>query len=296
MRRSAVVVVNPTAGGGRAGRVVEGVLQRLVERGLDAEAVSGESFAGSVECARAAADAGADLVLACGGDGTVHAVLQGVVGTSAAFGIVPAGTGNDNARLLGYDRRDPLRAVDAIASAAPRAVDVGMVRTADGVERAFLGVLSSGFDSAVNERANSMRWPTGTALYLLAILRELSVFRPSTYRLTVDGRVREGRGMLIAVGNGISYGGGMKVCPDAVVDDGLLDVTWVHEVPRRTFVTVFPRVFAGTHTSHPSVSVERGSRIGIEAQGPVAYADGDRVGPLPIEVWVRPGALRVAAP
>lgn len=296
MSRSAVLVVNPSAGGGRAKALIPGVVARLRAHGIAAEAVAGNSAAESRALAQAAVASGTDMVIACGGDGTVHTVLQEVVGTSSAFGILPLGTGNDNARALGIPRKGPEAAIDAMASAAVRSVDVGVARGADGEERFFLGVLSAGFDSAVNERANRMTRPQGTARYLVAIVGELGAFEASDYVVTVDGRTMQGRAMLVAVGNGISYGGGMKVCPRAELDDGVLEVTWVREVPRRTFLTVFPRVFRGTHIAHPSVQVERGRQIRLVADGPIAYADGERLGPLPLDVSVRPGALRVLAP
>lgn len=294
--RTAVLVVNPTAGGGRAARSVPTALARLRAHGIHADSVVGQGAAGSRTAAREAVAAGADLVIACGGDGTVHTVLQEVVGTESAFGILPLGTGNDNARALGIPRGGPEEAVDAMASATVRCVDVGVVRDPSGDQRYFLGVLSAGFDSAVNERANRMRRPQGTARYLLAIVGELGSFRATQYHVSVDGRDMLGAAMLVAVGNGISYGGGMKVCPDARLDDGLLEVTWVREVPRRTFLTVFPRVFKGTHTGHPSVRTERGEKVRIAGAGPIAYADGERIGPLPLDVTVSAGALRVAAP
>ncbi len=294
--RTAVVVVNPTAGGGRAERSVPTVIARLRSHGISAHAVVGEGQQGSRAAARDAVAGGADIVIACGGDGTVHTVLQEVVGTESAFGILPLGTGNDNARALNIPRGSPEAAVDAMATAVVRRVDVGVARDASGAQRYFLGVLSAGFDSAVNERANRMRRPQGTARYLLAIVGELGAFTATDYQLWVDGREVSGPAMLVAVGNGMSYGGGMKVCPDARLDDGLLDVTWVREVPRRTFLTVFPRVFKGTHTGHPSVRTERGAQVRIVGEGPIAYADGERLGPLPLDITVSAGALRVVAP
>jgi diacylglycerol kinase (ATP) len=237
-----------------------------------------------------------DALVACGGDGTVHLALQAVAGTQTPLGVVPLGTGDDNARLLGIPRGDLGAAADVIAHGTVRTWDAAEVVAADGERRWFLGVLSSGFDSLVNERANRMSWPKGQARYLVGIVAELRTFRPVPYRVVLDGTEIRGLGMLVAVGNGSSYGGGMQVCPGAQPDDGLLDLTWLHELGKPTFLRVFPRVYKGTHVEHPAVSTHRVTRITLDAPGQVAYADGERIGPLPIEVTVRPGALRVLVP
>lgn len=241
------------------------------------------------------------MVIACGGDGTVHEAVQELIHGGPALGVMPGGSGDDLAAALGFCIGRPEESARAIARAARRVVadpgtarrvDLGMVSTADGVEQAFIGVVSTGFDSAVNERANRMRrW--GGARYLAALARELVSFRPSPYRVTVDGQPVEGRAMLVAVGNGGRYGGGMRVCPAARPDDGELDITWLSAVSRPTFVRSFPSVYRGTHVSNPHVATYRGRSVSIEAPGQVAYADGEPVGPLPVRIQIRPGALRI---
>jgi diacylglycerol kinase (ATP) len=166
------------------------------------------------------------------------------------------------------------------------------VSTADGRADYFLGVLSTGFDSSVNERANAMS-RLGGQRYNVAIVRELASFRPVDYLVEIDGTSLKGLGMLVSVGNTTSYGGGMRVCPDAIPDDGLLDVTWLGAVSTVTFLRVFPSVFKGEHVKHPAVTTYRGAHLTIAAAGQIAYADGERIGPLPIEVSVLPAALRV---
>ena len=173
-----------------------------------------------------------------------------------------------------------------------RVLDVGAARSDDGVERFFLGVLSTGFDSSVNERANAMRRLAGHR-YNIAIVRELASFRALDYDVVIDGVRERAPGMLVSVGNGSRYGGGMRICPDALSDDGLLDVTWLGAVSKPTFLRVFPSVFRGTHVEHPAVRTFRGRSIRIAAEGQIAYADGERIGPLPVEIEVRPSALRV---
>ncbi len=180
-------------------------------------------------------------------------------------------------------------------------VDAGLAVSADGVSRYFLGVLSSGFDSMVNERANRMTWPKGNARYLAAILAELRTFKAVPYEMVLDEGLpteeRAGKnGMLVAVGNGTQYGGGMQVCPGAVVDDGLLSVTFLDELSTPTFLRVFPTVYKGTHVARPEVHEHSATTVRLDAPGQVAYADGERIGPLPVDIRVVPGAVRLLVP
>ncbi len=295
--RRVILLVNPTSGGGRGGRNAPVAVQRLTELGLDVVEISGATAEASAADARAVLEQGGiDAVVACGGDGTVNLAVQLVAGTDIPLGIIPVGTGDDNARTLNIPLNDVAAAADVIAAGHERQLDLGFVAAAGGESRWFLGVMSSGFDSLVNERANRMRWPGGKARYLLAIVAELSVFRPLPYTVDIDGEDHDGVAMLVAVGNGMSYGGGMKVCPSAAPDDGELSLTFLGRVSKPTFLKVFPRVFSGTHISHPAVSEYSGKSIRLDAPDQVAYADGERVGALPVTVDVRPGALRAFVP
>ncbi|MGD9955420.1 MAG: diacylglycerol kinase [Candidatus Nanopelagicales bacterium] len=297
-----LMLVNPTSGKGRASSGAPAAEARLRERGIEVVHIQGVDAEHAVSSLREELDASqADAVVACGGDGTVHLVLQVVAGSGVPMGILPLGTGNDSANLFGVPK-DPVAAADLVAdcllSGTSRTVDVGRAVTADGVDRVFLAVLSSGFDSMVNERANTMTWPTGQARYLRAILAELRSFKPVPYRMVIDEglpgqHVHEGTGMLVAVGNGTQYGGGMKVCPGALPDDGLLSITFLDELPTTTFLRVFPSVYKGTHVTRPEVHEHTGVTVSLDAPGQVAYADGERLGPLPVQVGVQPGAVRL---
>lgn len=287
------VVANPTSGRGRVSRMLPQVVAALSAQGLDAHVVVSQDAGHLRAAVREAREAGEERVVVCGGDGSLHLAAQELAGGDTALAIVPAGTGDDNARTLGIPRGDVPAAARLAASGPVSRVDLGRVRTADGTERVFLGVLSSGFDSLVNERANVMTWPSGNARYLVAILAELRTFRPVPYVATLDGRSVSGDAMLVAVGNGVSYGGGMRVCPDAVPDDGMLDITWLHGVGKGTFLRVFPQVFTGGHVRSPYVSTTRAAAIELDAPGQLAYADGERVGPLPALIAVDRRALPV---
>lgn len=239
----------------------------------------------------ASTDASIDEVLAVvGGDGTVHCALPAVADTATVLGIVPAGGGNDLAAALGIPS-DPLAAADLIATGAVRRLDL-----AQAGERWWATVLGAGFDSAVAARANRMRWPVGPRRYDVALLAELGRLRPCLFTLTVDGRAIPVEVTLVAVGNTPMYGGGLRICPDAVLDDGLLDVTVVGPVSRRELLRVFPKLRAGRHLDHPAVSHYRVSDVTLDAPGVTAYADGEPVGALPLAITCRRAALRVIAP
>lgn len=288
------LVVNPTAGGRRAQVVGVEVAAELRRRGLAFTDYSSSTAAGATAALREAVACGAiDALIAVGGDGMVNLAVNALAGATVPLVIVPAGTGNDTAAALGVPLGDPVGAVDLMTTGATHTVDAARVTSADGTQSWFVGVLAGGFDAIVNERANAMRWPRGRAKYTLAALRELPVFRPIPYRICIDGVRFDGGAMLVAVANSTSYGGGMKVVPGAVLDDGLLDVLILGPLSTPTFVRVFPRVFSGTHVGHPAVTVVRGRRIELEAAGIVAYADGERVGMLPCTIEVVPGAMQI---
>lgn len=284
------MLVNPTSAKGRAARAANPVAARLASAGHSVTVLTGSDAADAQRLAARAVADGADALVALGGDGLVNIALQAVAGTSIPLGVIAAGTGNDVARCLGLPTDDPLAGADVVAAGVTRRLDAVHVDGADGA-RWFLGVLGAGFDSLVNERANRMRWPRGAQRYNLAVLAELRVFRPLPFTVVADGADVSSPAMLVAVGNGASYGGGMRVCPAADMDDGLLEVTIVGPVSKPTFVRVFPRVFRGTHVHHPAVTTHRAREVTLGSPGVVAYADGERLGPLPVTCRVVPGAV-----
>jgi diacylglycerol kinase (ATP) len=287
-----VVLVNPAARGGRALRLLDPVVRRLQAGDQPVSVIVGTSAEDALERACTAVAEGPEALVAFGGDGLVHLAVQAVAGTDVPLGIIPAGTGNDIADALGIPKRDPLAAARIVSAGKTRVVDAVRI----GGDEWFAGVMACGFDSKVNERANLMTRPPGMAKYLLAMARELRSFAPIPFTITIDDEVIEQEAMMVAVGNTCSYGAGMRVCPQAEPDDGLLDVLVVGPLPRAAFLRTFPRVYRGTHLAHPAVTARRGRRVTLEAPGVVAYADGERVGPLPLTCAVQPGAMRVLAP
>ena len=294
-----VVAINPSASFGRGSTVGPAVVQSLRGSGFQVTALTEPTFADLFSEARAAIAHKPDALVVVGGDGMVSLGTNLVAGTKIPLGIVPSGTGNDMARGLGIPVGDTEAAIDHLIDAIgrpPRVIDAVLVRRDGQDDRWYAGVLSAGFDAVVNERANLMRWPRGKSRYNLALLRELATLKPIDYRLTLDGVESEVPAMLVSVGNNTSLGGGMLVTPNALLDDGLLDVLVLEPLSRLAFLQLFPRVFKGTHVTDPRVSIRRVRRVTIDAADVAAYADGERVGPLPVEMEVVPGALRVLAP
>jgi diacylglycerol kinase (ATP) len=288
-----VLLVNPAARGGRTVRLLGPVARRLRAGGAEVSVIVGDSAADALERACAAVAERPDALVAFGGDGLVHLAVQAVAGTDVPLGIIPAGTGNDIATALGVPRKDPIAAARTVLRGRSRLVDAARVR-AGRADELFAGVVCCGFDSRVNERANGLTWPPGMARYLVATVQELRRFRPIPFRVTFDdGEPIEREAMLVAVGNTSSYGAGMRVCPDARPDDGLLDVMILEAVSTAEFVRVFPSVYRGSHVSHQAVSVRRVRSVRLEAPDVVAYADGERIGPSPVTCEIQPGALRV---
>ncbi|WP_299537703.1 diacylglycerol kinase [uncultured Streptomyces sp.] len=295
MTSEITLVVNPTAGSGRGAHAAQPAASALREAGFSVRTVLGEDAADALRRAREAVAGGTGALIAVGGDGVVSLALSALARTATPLGVVAVGSGNDFARALGLPVRDPA----AAGRLAARALKEGTVRTLDlgrVGDRWFGTVLASGFDSRVNDRANRMPPGAGRFRYDLAILAELASFAPVPYRVRFDdGEEREIRATLVAVGNTTSYGGGMRICAGAVVDDGLFDVTVVGECSRSTLLRVFPKVYRGTHLSHPAVTVYRARSVELRAAGVTAYADGESLGALPVRAVCVPGAVRVLA-
>lgn len=290
MAREITLLTNPTAGNGRGAKAREAVLDRFRAAGLQVRDLVGRDGDEALELARAAVADGAESLVIVGGDGMIHLALQALGGSQTALGIIPAGTGNDVSRYFDLPRKDPAAAADAVIRGNTRTID--LARSND---KYFATVMAAGFDALVNERANRMRWPHGQMRYNLATLAELRVFKPLHYTLELDGRELQLDAMLVAIGNGPSFGGGLRITEGAVLDDGLLDVVVIKPVSRTSLVLTYPKLFKGTHTTHPAYERHTARRITLASPGIVTYADGERFGPLPLTVECAPGALRVYA-
>ncbi len=295
--RAVVVAVNPMAAFGHRRDVGPRVVERLRDAGHTVVAVDEANIELLRREVARAVEEGTDALVVVGGDGMANLGINIVAGTEVPLGIVPSGTGNDLADGLGIPVGDTEAAIDGLLAALgrpPREIDAGLIRHGE-LTTWFGCVLSAGFDATVNERANLMTRPRGRSRYVFALLRELATLHPRPYRITVDGEVLETEAMLVSVANNRSLGGGMRIAPGADLADGRLDLFVVTRMSRPRFLRVFPKVFAGEHTDLPEVSLRPLGTVRIEAEGVIAYADGERIGPLPLEVSVVPSALRVLA-
>lgn len=284
------LLTNPTAGKGRGAGYREIARQRLEIAGVAVRDLVGRDADEALDLARAAVADGVDALVAVGGDGMAHLAVQALAGSRVPLGLVPAGTGNDVGRYLGLPRRDPVAAVNRLLAGHTRTID--LARSGD---RHFVTVMAAGFDAIVNERANKMTWPKGQMRYNLATLAELRTFRPLSYTLELDGTTRRLDAMLVAIGNGPSFGGGLRITEGALLDDGLLDVVLIKPMSKLELIRTYPKLFKGTHVTHPQYERHRVRRITVAAPQVVAYADGERFGPLPLTVECVPGALTVLA-
>lgn len=291
MLREIAVLVNPTSGRGRGARLAEPVTERLTEAGIRARWEAGRDADEAADLARRAVARGVDGLVVVGGDGMAHLALQAVAETGTPLGVIPAGTGNDLARSVGAPVGDPLAAADIVVAGFTRAQDLGRVGS-----ELFSTVLCAGFDSRVAERVAGMTWPRGRLRYDLAVVAELGSFRPQRFVLELDQEEEQAEALLVAVGVTPSYGGGLRICAGADPTDGLLDVAVIGPLARHELVRLFPKLTKGTHVGHPAVTMYRAKTVSVASAGITAYADGERMGPLPLTVECVPGALQVFAP
>lgn len=284
------LLCNPTSGGGRGGKIKEQVISHLQSQEIDFLDLSGVNADAAKMNLKALDLERISNLIVIGGDGLVHLAIQKLARSAVPLLIIPAGTGNDFARSLGLNINKPLENLSLLNEMKSTGVDLGLV-----AGEYFAQILSTGFDSLVNERANQMRFIRGRMKYNVAIAQVLSTFKPRSYSFRVDEVHLESKAMLIAVSNGKSYGGGMMISPMSDLQDGYLDVMILGPVSRFEFLRVFPKVYSGSHINHPAVKFLKAKNVAISANA-VAYADGERVGDLPIEVSIVEKCLRVLIP
>jgi diacylglycerol kinase (ATP) len=295
--RKVTLVVNPSAGKGRAQEMLPHVAGRFRDAGLDLEILLSRDFGEARQMSSDAVASGVDVLAVMGGDGMMHLGVNTCApehltgGRPTALGLIPAGTGNDLCRGVGLDPADPVAAAGVIAGGRTAPIDLMRVNAR------FVGaVLATGFDALVNGRANAWSWPKGSMRYPLATLMELRVFSPLRYRLSIDGQVRELDAMFVAIGNTACYGGGMRICPDANPTDGMLDVTIIHPVSRLKLLRLLPLMYSGRFAKDRCVERMQAREITVEGPGLVGYGDGELISAAPLRVSVVPRAVPLCVP
>jgi diacylglycerol kinase (ATP) len=285
-----ILAINPSSGRGRARNLALIAKDYFSERGIPVTLLEGASLADFREKLIYHLDhESVSGVVAFGGDGFIHEIIQHIIPRQIPLGVIPCGTGNDLARSIGVYRLSLTQQLDLIVGKDPQCIDLGQVG-----ETWFAAILSSGFDALVNERANGMRWPKGRMRYNIAMIEKIIQLRAHFYRIRLDKEFIDVRATLVTVANGASYGGGMNVCPDAVLDDGLFDVMVLGEVSRTELLKVFPKVYSGRHVGHPAVSFYRCREIEIIGSGS-SFADGEPISSLPLSATCISNAMKVWA-
>ena len=285
-----ILAINPTSGRGQARRKALIAKNYFDDLGIRVALLEGRSLDNFheqlVELLEREPISG---VVAFGGDGFIHEIIQHIVPRDIPLGVIPCGTGNDFARSIGVYKLSLTKQMDLIAQSDSRAIDLGRVE-----QTWFAAILSSGFDALVNERANVMKWPKGRMRYNIAMIEKIIQLRAHSYRIRLDGDHIDVEATLVTVANGPSYGGGMNICPDAKLNDGLFDVMVLGKVSRSELLRVFPKVYRGRHVGHPAVSIYRCREIEIVGSGS-SFADGEPISRLPLTATCFSNAMKVWA-
>ena len=285
-----ILAINPISGKGHARKRALVAKQYFADRGIPVTLLEGKSLSDFREkFIYELEHKPISSVVAFGGDGFIHEIIQHIVPRDIPLGVIPCGTGNDFARSIGIYRLTLRQQLDLIARSEPRSIDLGRVGSIW-----FAAILSSGFDALVNERANVMRWPKGRMRYNIAMIEKIAALRTHSYRMRCDQISLDVEATLVTVANGPSYGGGMMVCPDASLNDGLFDVMVLGKVSRIELLKVFPKVYSGRHVGHPAVTFYRCREIEIIGSGS-SFADGEPISSLPLTAQCVSNAVKVWA-
>ena len=285
-----ILAINPLSGRGHARKRALVAKQYFADRGVPVALVEGRSLIDFREKLMNELEQGSiSGVVAFGGDGFIHEIIQHVVPRDISLGVIPCGTGNDFARSIGIYRLSLTQQLELITVSDSRTIDLGQVGSIW-----FAAILSTGFDALVNERANLMQWPKGRMRYNIAMIEKILALTAHRYRLRLDADSVEVEATLVTVANGTSYGGGMKVCPDASLNDGLFDVMVLGKVSRIELLKVFPKVYSGRHVGHPAVTFYRCREIEIIGSGS-SFADGEPISSLPLTAQCISNAVKVWA-
>jgi diacylglycerol kinase (ATP) len=285
-----ILAINPISGRGHARKRALVAKKYFADLGVRAALVEGNSLVDfRQKLIYELENEPVSGVVAFGGDGFIHEIIQHIVPREISLGVIPCGTGNDFARSIDIYRLSLNQQLELIAQTKSRSIDLGRVGSTW-----FVAILSTGFDALVNDRANAMQWPRGRMRYNIAMIEKIVALRAHSYRIRLDGEFVDVQATLVTVANGPSYGGGMKVCPDATLTDGLFDVMVLGKVSRIELLKVFPKVYSGRHVGHPAVTFYRCREIEIIGSGS-SFADGEPISTLPVSAECVSNALKVWA-
>ena len=285
-----ILAINPISGRGHARRLAKLASEYFRSQGVSVLEIEGSNLVDFRRKLLAALNVGDKTgIIAFGGDGFIHEIIQHVVPREIPLGVIPCGTGNDFARSIGIFKLSFKQQLELIRQADFTRIDLGKVS-----QKWFAAILSSGFDALVNDRANNMRWPRGRMRYNIAMVEKLIALKAHNYRIRLDDELIDVEATLVTVANGPSYGGGMHVCPDASITDGLFDIMVLGKVSRIELLRVFPKVYRGRHVGHPAVTFYRCREVEIQGSGS-SFADGEPLAKLPLTAQCVSKALRVWA-
>lgn len=294
------LLLNRKSGLGRTERLAAYVYQQFSNKQIDFELVEGESAEAVINETIARANE-FTAVVSVGGDGSAHTAAQVAYATGLPLGIIASGSGDDIARACGLPHGRNLEAmqksvdhfVTAYLANDVTAVDSIRVATADGKEHSVMAVMSAGFDSRVNSNSAKMTYLTGTIRYIAAMLKTLGNFKPIDYHWKLDGQEKKFQAMVVAIGNGSMFGGGMKVCPAAHIKDGEFDILVVDKMRVATLLAVFPKIFSGGHVAHPKVQELRGKSLWLDAPTETVWGDGEYLGLTPMQLELKSDSIKV---
>ena len=289
------LIINPNSSRGRVKNKIKHIEEYIKILDSDYSIDFTQRPKHAIELARKAANEKNEIVIAVGGDGTVHEVINGIYGTNSSLGIIPIGAGNDISVCLGIPQKDIKKAIEIIKIGKTKKIDLGKING-----EYFVGVAGTGFDTMVVDftfKNRNLLKLLGSLFYIYGVYNVLIKFKPIFFKLITKDNIIEKKAMTIAVGNSWMYGGGMKVVPDAKLDDGLFDVCIVEEISKLEFLKVFPRVFSGTHITHPAVKIFRTNFLRIESNRKISVqADGEIIKSLPVNFEIIPKALNAIVP
>jgi diacylglycerol kinase (ATP) len=283
------IIYNPAAGRGRARRHVREIEEYLRDRGARVDCEPSTDPDDLVRIAAESSRAGYDRVVVCGGDGTLNLAVREFDLAKGTLALIPTGSGDDFAKVMGIPR-NVRRACDVVINGTVREVDVALANNIR-----YLGVAGLGFDSEVADFANrNVKFLRGSAVYLYAILRVLPRFTPRPVEIRTENGTRQEEIMFAAVGNTRQYGGGIRITPDAKVDDGLLDICIVHRSTRMELLKTLPKAYTGAHCKSSFVEMGRGRAFHFASETAMAvYADGEPLTRTPVSFGLAEGKLKV---